>query len=248
MKSVSIRFYEELNDFLRVEKRKVRFDQDFRGNPSAKDFIESLGVPHTEVDLILVNGLSVDFSYLLKDKDDIAVYPVFESMDIGSLQHLREAPLRQPKFILDVHLGALAKYLRMLGQDSVYSNSFGDVEIIEKSLNEGRAILTRDTGLLKRKAVLRGYFVRNIYPEKQVKEVIFRFDLLNSIKLFTRCLLCNGLLKPGSKEEILEKLPPNVRNNKNEFYICEACNKIYWQGSHWENMNKLASRLLVVED
>ncbi len=106
-KKVFIRFYEELNDFLPKEKQKKRFTHYFIDRTSVKDLIESLGIPHTEVDLILVNGKSVSFKYIIKNGDDISVYPVFESLDISDVQHLRAKPLRKPKFICDVHLGNL---------------------------------------------------------------------------------------------------------------------------------------------
>src|SRR3972149_748976 len=138
MKTAYFRFYEELNDFLPPEKRKIKFEHPFFCRASVKDIIESLGVPHTEIDLILVNGKSVDFSYIINDKDEISVYPVFESFDISEVQHLRAKPLREPKFVLDVHLGALAKYLRMTGFDTVYHNNFEDVEIIKVSLSQKR--------------------------------------------------------------------------------------------------------------
>ena len=120
MHKIFLRFYEELNDFLPEEKRKKRFLHQYIDRTSVKDLIESLGVPHTEIDLILVNGKSVSFKYLINDGDDISVYPVFESIDITGLQHLRPKPLRDPKFIADVHLGRLARYLRMLGFDTLF--------------------------------------------------------------------------------------------------------------------------------
>ena len=124
MHKATFRFYEELNDFLPKEKRKKRFEHNFIDRASVKDVIESFGVPHTEVDLIIVNGESKNFSYIINDGDDISVYPVFESIDISNLQKLRPEPLREPKFILDVHLGTLARYLRMLGFDTNYRNDY----------------------------------------------------------------------------------------------------------------------------
>ena len=94
MHKIYLRFYEELNDFLPEEKRKKRFIHQFIDRTSVKDLIESLGVPHTEVDLILANGKSVNFKYLINDEDDISVYPVFESFDITAVQHLRPKTLR----------------------------------------------------------------------------------------------------------------------------------------------------------
>ena len=146
---IYIRFYEELNDFLPEERKKKRFEHQFIDRTSVKDLIESLGVPHTEVDLILVNGKSVNFKYLINDSDDISVYPVFESLDISEVQHLRPKPLREPKFICDVHLGKLARYLRMMGFDVFYKNNFDDEEIVRISLKERRAILTKTEEYLK---------------------------------------------------------------------------------------------------
>ncbi len=180
MKTASFRFYEELNDFLPKEKRKSRFEHKFIDQTSVKDMIESLGVPHVEVDLILVNGSSVNFSYIVKDQDDISVYPVFESFDISDVQHLRAIPLRNPKFILDVHLGTLARYLRILGFDAKYENNYSDDEIVNISLKEKKTILTRDKGILKRNNVTHGYWIRTTTPELQLKEVVDRFHLEKS--------------------------------------------------------------------
>ena len=146
MKTVYIRFYEELNDFLPVDKRKLRFPHEFQSRVSVKDLIESIGIPHTEIDLILANSKPVGFDYIVNDLDDLSVYPVFESFDITDAQHLRPQPLREPKFILDVQLGSLAKYMRMLGFDTVYKNSYSEDEIIPTSINDRRTILTQKTG------------------------------------------------------------------------------------------------------
>lgn len=243
MHSVYIRFYEELNDLIPKEKRKKRFEHRYIDRTSVKDLIESLWVPHTEVDLILVNNKSVGFDCLINDKDDISVYPVFESFDIKDIQHLRPNPLRKPKFIADVHLGKLTKYLRMLGLDVYYKNNFTDDTLIKLSLTEQRAILTKDKNLLKRNEVTHGYFVKHSDPEKQAIEVVKRFQLQNQIKEFTRCLGCNSLLTPVRKEEIENRVPPKVRENQNEFYVCEICDKIYWQGTHFEKMKSLILKI-----
>lgn len=231
------RFYEELNDFLPSNKKKKFFEYNFECNPSVKDVIESMGVPHTEVDLILVNGDSVTFSYHLKDNDVVSVYPVFESLDISNVTHLREKPLREPKFVLDVHLGKLAKYLRMLGFDTLYQNSFEDSEIIKISLEQKRTILTRDVALLKNSKVMHGYWIRSQEPKEQLKEVIHRSDLLDAIRPFYRCKDCNGIIKKVPKESVLEKIQPGTRKHFNEFFQCNSCGKVYWKGSHFNKMN-----------
>jgi hypothetical protein len=236
MKEVYFRFYEELNDFIAGEKRKVRFTHNFIDRASVKDVIESLGVPHTEVDLILVNGKSVGFDYLINDGDDISVYPVFESLDITNVQHLRPKPLRESKFIADVHLGKLTRYLRMMGFDVLYKNDFDDKEIVNLSLSEKRAILTRDRGILKRSKVTHGYWLRSTKIKEQVTEVIKRFDLKNSVKEFSRCIECNSVLKPISKNEIMDDLSPKVLKSQADFSRCSGCKKYYWKGTHHQKM------------
>lgn len=235
-KIASFRFYEELNDFLPRNKRKVSFEHHFEGSPGIKDVIEALGVPHAEVDLILVNGESVDFPYRLQDGDRVAVYPVFEALDISAVSKVRRVPLREPKFILDVHLGKLAKRLRLLGFDALYRNDLQDKEIVEISLNEKRIILTRDIGLLKNKRVTHGYWLRSQQPKRQLREIVRRFDLENLIQPFTRCLECNGNIHPVEKEAVLRRLPPNTRKYYQNFYQCAECGKIYWEGSHYQKM------------
>jgi hypothetical protein len=193
--------------------------------------------------LILVNGKSVDFSYVVNDNDEISVYPVFESLDISDIQHLRPKSLREPKFVLDVHLGKLTRYLRMMGFDSIYKNNYEDEEIIKTSLDERRTILTRDREILKRNDVTYGYWVRNDEPEEQLKEIIVRFDLRNQISEFTRCLECNTLLNKIDKEMVLDRIPSKVKEWYNEFFMCPHCSRIYWKGSHYEKMNELITLL-----
>jgi len=244
MKTAYFRFYEEVNDFLTQEKRKKRFEHSFVGRASVKDLIESLGVPHNEIDLILVNGKSVNFNYIVEDKDDISVYPVFESLNIAEVQHLRPKPLRNPKFIVDVHLGTLAKYMRMIGLDTFYQNNYHDYEIIEISLEEKRTILTKDRDLLKRSSVTHGYWIRNENPEKQLKEIINRFDLKNEIKEFSRCLECNTVLIYIEKEKVQDRLPPKVIQWHDDFFYCSKCDKIYWKGSHFDKMKSLIDKVI----
>ena len=243
-KIAHFRFYEELNDFLPAEKKKIRFPYEFQGKPSVKDAIEALGVPHTEVDLILVNGVSVSFSYHLIDNDTISVYPVFESLDISPLIHLREKPLRDLKFILDVHLGKLATYLRMLGFDTLYENSYDDLTIVRLSNEQKRIILTRGTGLLKMKAVTHGYRIRSENPDEQVVEVLQRFDARSSIKPLCRCLVCNSLIKKIAKDEIIHLLEEKTKRYYDEFYQCNSCQKIYWKGSHCLRMKQFVDSVL----
>lgn len=183
--SITIRFYEELNDFLHYSRRKKAFSFMLTGKRTIKDIIESLGVPHTEVDLILANQKPVQFDYHPEKDDFISVYPVFEAIDISSINLLRPRPLRETKFVLDVHLGTLARYLRLLGFDTYYRNNLKDEEIIDLSITEQRIILTRDLFILKNGKVTHGYFVRETNPKKQIVEIVRRFDLKDQFKSFT---------------------------------------------------------------
>jgi len=242
-KTVSFRFYEELNDFLPKEKRKITFTYPVKINQSVKDAIEALGVPHTEVDLILVNGKSVDFNCHLQDNDQISVYPVFESLDITPIIRLRAKPLRVTKFILDVHLGKLCKYLRMLGFDSFYRNDLDDDEIIRISLAEKRIILTRDIGILRHGKVTHGYWLRSQYPKQQLSELIRRFNLEKQIRPFYRCTLCNGLVDKVEKEKIEHLLEENTRKYFDDFFQCRECRQVYWEGSHYDDMKAFVDGL-----
>jgi uncharacterized protein with PIN domain len=180
---------------------------------------------------------------LVDDGDDISVYPMFESLDITNLQHLRAKPLRKPKFILDVHLGTLAKYMRMLGFDTLYQNNYEDEEIVKISLKEKRTILTKDRGILKRSEVTHGYWIRSSTTMDQLIEVIKRFDLKEQTKELSRCLLCNTLLKETTKEKVLDRLPRKIKELQNKFYYCENCDKIFWKGSHYTKMKGIIGKL-----
>ena len=231
-----MRFYEELNRFLPPELRKRDIERRIDGNPPVREVIESLGVPSSEADLVLVNGESVSFDHAVRDGDRISVYPVFESFDIAGLSRVRARPLRIPRFVVDVHLGKLARILRMLGFDTTYRNDLADREIVDIASRETRIVLTRDRRLLLRRAVNRGYLVCSEDPVEQAAEVLRRFDLYRAIRPFRRCMTCNGIIEPVAKEEIADRLDPHTRSAYNEFFRCTACCRIYWKGSHYASM------------
>jgi uncharacterized protein with PIN domain len=155
--------------------------------------------------------------------------------------------LRKPKFIADVHLGRLARYLRMMGFDVLYENNFEDDEIVRISLGEKRAILTKDRGILKRSEVTHGYWVRSSKVEEQVIEIIKRFDLKKLIKEFTRCIKCNSILEPISKNEIISAIPPKVSKSRKSFSVCPSCKKFYWKGTHHQRMLSFIKTIKSVE-
>lgn len=244
MASVWFRFYEELNDFLPPARRKVEFEHHFDRRASIKDMIEALGVPHPEIDLILVNSRSVDFSHLVEDGDRISVYPVFESLDVSPLIRLRPKPLRNPRFIIDCNLGRLARYLRLLGFDCLYRNDYRDTDVAVISQQQHRIVLTRDRRLLHHKVVDHGFFIRNIHPKDQVREVLQRLDLYRLARPFTRCTRCNGTLESVEKETIDALLEPKTRRYYSVFRQCPDCHQVYWQGSHHARTLKLVEEFL----
>jgi len=242
-KQAFFRFYAELNDFLPATKKQKSIAYFYYGSPSVKDAIEALGIPHPEVDMILVNGKSVSFTYNIQNNDSISVYPEFELLDISSVSRLHPQPLREPKFIADVNLGKLARKMRLLGFDTSYSNNFSDKEIIRQAIKEKRTILTRDVGLLKVKTVTRGYWVRSVYANEQTMEVVKKFDLFNLIQPFTRCSVCNGLLHPVAKEQVIAELPERTKRYFNEFYRCTGCARVYWKGTHYQKITRFIEDL-----
>ena len=236
LRSAEFRFYEELNDFLPPERRKASFMQRFGGSPSVRDVIQAIGVPHTAIDLVLVDGRSVDFSHRLQGGERVAVYPVCERLDIGPLLRLRPRPLREPRFILDVHLGRLTRRLRMLGFDCCYRNDWDDAQLIERALAERRIILTRDVGILKQSRVSHGYWLRATAVEKQLDEVIEALDLWSRVEPFTRCIECNGALRPLDPAAAVGLVEPEIRARFDRFWQCRGCRKVYWRGTHYERM------------
>jgi uncharacterized protein with PIN domain len=229
---VNVRAYAELNDFLGPESRGVTARRPFRPHQTVKDVLEALGIPHTEVDLILVNGNVEDFAHRPTSGDRIAAYPMFETLDVGSTARLRPVPLRDPRFVIDVNLGRLARLLRVLGFDVWWSSDADDQTLADVSLGQQRILLTRDRGLLKRRAITHGLFVRSDHPEEQTLEVIRRLDLAQRLAPFTRCVRCNGRLVAVTKDEVIDHLEPLTRLYYDDFSRCTDCGRIYWRGSH----------------
>jgi uncharacterized protein len=243
MPAATFRFYAELNDFLAPERGGREFTYSFIDRTTVKDMIESFGVPHTEVDVILVNGESVAFTYIVEDGDRVSVYPMFEALDVKPLLRVRPEPLRVTRFVADVHLGKLAGFLRMLGFDTVYANDLDDAELARISSEDHRILLTRDRGLLKRSMVTHGYCLRQTDPRAQTAEIVDRFDLKRAIDPFRRCMKCNGELHPVAKNEILHLIPADTATHYEEFRRCAACAQLYWKGSHYRHMQSLIEEL-----
>jgi uncharacterized protein with PIN domain len=242
------RFYEELNDFLPPERRKGEFSYACARAATVKNAIEAIGVPHTEVELILANQASVDFSYSVRDGDRIAVYPMFEAFDVRPLLRLRPEPLRRLRFVADAHLGGLARLLRMLGFDTLYDNAYHDREIRALSATEHRIVLTRDRDLLKCADVTHGCFLHARKPEEQLQELVQRLQLEREARPFTLCLNCNAPLAEVRKEAIIVQLPPKAAELYERFSQCDVCGGIFWEGSHWKRMRALLAGLGIGDD
>ena len=208
-----------------------------------KDAIESLGVPHTEIDLILVNGVSVRFDRRLRGGERVAVYPEFERFDITPLHRLRPRPLRRTRFVADVHLGTLARYLRLLGFDTRYEHDLDDVALAELTARERRVLLTCDVGLLKRKAVVRGHWLRSRDPERQVEEIVEALQLTRAFRPFTRCMTCNGRLEAVARTVVDGLVPPGVYRRFRAFKRCCDCQRVYWRGTHFARLQRLVAHL-----
>lgn len=241
---ISIRFHQALNDFLPAENRESEIIHELKQPRSIKDLFESIGVPHTEVDLVMVNDRPVDFTYPVQPGDRIGLYPLLNTeqlvqLNVSPLIHNQPEPPGTPRFVLDVHLGRLAAYLRMLGFDTLYRNDYQDSTLAEISAAENRILLTCDRQLLMRKQVVYGYFVRQRQPKKQLLEVISRFGLYNKQKPFSRCMHCNGTTTRVDKYEIENQILAKTEKYYDEFYQCGSCKKIYWKGSHYKKMQKM---------
>lgn len=238
------RFYEELNDFLAPPHRRRAFEARCARAATVKHMIEALGVPHTEVELVLVNGESVGFDRLLVNGDRVSIYPRFETFDVTPLLRVRDTPLRVTRFIADAHLGGLARLLRLTGFDTLYDNHYDDAEIVVIAAREGRIVLTRDRELLKRRELTHGCFVHAIKPEQQAVELFQRLDLARSARPFSLCLECNAPLHPIDKAEVAHRLPADVRARQARFSTCDRCQRVFWEGSHWQRMQAIVTRLL----
>jgi uncharacterized protein len=247
MNMATLKFHGALNDFLPRRRRDHEFTHEFDGQPSIKDMIESLGVPHTEIEMIVVNNLTVDFRYLVRDMDRIEAFPAHMDATTAPGIRVRPEPPTPRRFVLDQHLGRLAAYLRMLGFDTLYRNDYHDEELAQTAADEDRILLTRDVGLLKRGIVRHGYFVRETNPEKQIREVVAYYHLLPHLDSFRRCAKCNGTLIDVEKDAISDRLPPMADEYFDHFRMCEDCQQLYWRGSHVERVEKLIEDLRAPE-
>jgi len=233
---VTVRLHGRLKDFLAPEKRGLEVLQVApQGSPSVKDLIESLGPPHPEMDRVHVNDEPVGFSHRVTPGSRVEAWP--------ALQHVEG----MPRFVLDVGLGRLSGFLRMLGFDTLWRNDFADEELARISSTEQRVVLTRDIGVLKRGEVVLGYFPRETDPAEQLVEVVRRYGLTARMKPFSRCIACNATLSPAEPHEVTGRVPEGVAERYSRFQQCPDCRRVFWAGSHQERMQALVNRLRTLE-
>ena len=234
--SIRLRVYGDLGFFLGSSSNRGRVECRLSEKTSVKDVIESCGIPHTEIDLILVNGQAVDFAYAVTGDAEIELYPPGIQYSNSREKRLQTAAVTE--FVADGHLGKLVRDLRLLGIDVVYDPAAEDRLLVKVASNENRALLTRDRRLLMYAAVQHGYYLRSQNPLEQTVEVLQRFDLGSILSPFSRCLLCNALLEPAEKEKVIGQLEPLTRIYYSEFRRCTGCGQVYWSGSHFTKLQK----------
>ena len=230
------RFYGALGPLLAPAYRGQRFVFAVARAATLKNAIEALGVPHTEVARILVNGEPATLSRIVRDGDEVEVFP----WEDGACA----VPAEEPRFLADVHLGGLARFLRMLGFDTRHAPDLQDADIRRLAHDERRVVLTRDRELLKSRDIDAGCFVRTLRPEAQLCEVAARYALAAAARPFTRCLRCNLLLTPVEKQTVAHRLPAQVREGQAHFTYCGGCDRVYWPGTHYARMQAVLRELL----
>jgi len=244
MVTATFRFYEELNDFLPPALRQGEFERACALGATVKHMIEALGVPHTEVELILINGESSGFDQILREGDRVAVYPTFEAFDVTPLLRLRDQPLRVTRFVADVHLGGLAHLLRATGFNTLFDTGLNDTAIAAIASRDHRIVLTRDCELLKRREITHGCFVRARKASLQLREVFERLDLARSARPFTLCVRCNAPLRRVEKLLVRQRVPEPVFDRYERFSSCEVCGRIFWEGRHQQRMLAVLNGLI----
>lgn len=243
MTNATFRFYARLNDFLPAHRRGQAFSCVCAKTATVKHTIEAIGVPHTEIALVLVNGHPAELDRLLQDGDRIAVYPRFEQLNVGLLGGMQTLPPGPPRFVADAHLGGLARLLRMAGFDTLYDNHYEDAAMAALANHEGRVLLTRDRALLMHRVVVHGCYVHAVKPKAQLRELYQRLDLALHARPFSLCMSCNSPLQPVDKQTVLDRLPPRVQARHERFLSCDGCDRIFWEGTHWQDMRALLDTL-----
>jgi uncharacterized protein len=231
--TIRLTFHGDLSFFLKPKASRI--ERQLSEKTSIKDAIEACGVPHTEIDWILMNGEPVDFGEILTQDVAIDVYPPNE-MSSPVFPEDRLQVRYMEKFVADGHLGKLVRDLRLLGIDVICDPAAEDRQLVRMASDEGRALLTRDRRLLMHGAMRHGYYLRSQDPLEQTVEVLRRFNLGSVLTPFSRCLRCNAVLEPAEKAEVFDQLEPLTRIYYEQFRRCPDCGQVYWSGSHFDKL------------
>ena len=192
--------------------------------------VQSAGIPLTEVGALLLDDVAVGRSARVRE-GRLAVLPVARP---------QRAPTDPPRFLLDVHLGSLARRLRVLGVDTAYDRQADDADLAARSAAEQRVLLTQDRGLLKRAAVVAGALVRGTRADEQLDDVLDRFA--PPLAPRTRCVVCNGRVRPVPASEVTALLEPGPIRTVRDFGRCERCGRVYWRGAHDRRLDPVIAR------
>jgi len=238
---VRLRFHGDLNVFLGSKAGDAVIERRLVEKTSIKDIIESCGIPHPEVDLILVDKQTAGFDQTLANDAKVQVFPVENCGTFHTEKRLQAVGIS--RFVLDGHLGGLTRNLRLFGFDVAYDQNADDRQLLEVMARDNRALLTRDRRLLMHAIVQHGYYPRSQNADEQTVEVIRRFNLSELIAPFTRCLRCNAPLEEAAKAEIIDKLEPLTKIYYEQFRRCPGCGQIYWAGSHFEKLQKRIEKI-----
>lgn len=239
MVTATFSFESTLVVFLAPALRGHAITQRCADTATVKHAVEALGVPHTEVGCVLVNGEPVALDRRMQDGDDVRVYSTTPGAGIES-----RTVSGSTAFIADSHLGGLARLLRMAGFDTLYDNHFRDSDIQAIASGESRVVLTRDRELLKRQAIGHGCYVRTLEPAAQLREVAWRFGLARAARPFSLCLRCNAPLRPVDKEAVRGRVLAMAWSRHDRFHTCDVCRRVFWAGTHWQRMRKLLQEAL----
>ena len=232
---VGLKFHGDLSFFLR--SKAATLERELAERTSVKDVIEACGVPHTEVDLLLINGKPAGFEKVLAQDAVVDVYGInWNRFTLFPENRLQVLEIRS--FVADGHLGKLVRDLRLLGLDVVYDRDAEDRQLVEIAAAQERALLTRDRRLLMHAAIRHGLYLRSQDPFEQTLEVLRRFELNSVIRPFSRCLRCNELLQPVAKSTVIDRLEPLTKIYYEQFRNCTGCGQIYWSGSHFKKLEK----------
>lgn len=244
MLHIHLRFYEELNAFIPQDLRKKRFTHTLKVQTSVKDLIESFNIPHTQVNMILVNSEQAEFGHLINDHDDVSVFPYFHRFDVTNLTKITHPEPQTIRFVVDNHLKNLARDLRMLGLDTIYNESNATSKLIALANSQDRILLTKNRNVLKYNILNYGYYVYAKQKDDQLEEVIMQFKLTDKIRFLSRCLECNTKIKSIEKEKVCDRLPIKVREKHSTFTYCPNCDRIFWKGTHYEMMVQKFEKIL----